>query len=109
MFRLITGPADVLDVIHLKAASVANVSVRVISMTPPLQIYAPPRSAAEFGTFIASYNTDLSYFSQAKKIVLFGGGSILNAHTDDEYILLEELTQMPAQYEFIVRELLSDA
>lgn len=71
-------------------------------------MYAPPRAAARFGTFHAAYNTDLSYFERAAKKVLFGGGTIADAHVEDESIALEELAAMPAAYVAIVRELLAE-
>jgi acetylornithine deacetylase/succinyl-diaminopimelate desuccinylase-like protein len=108
MFRLVSEPSDVLADIDAIVSSDENVTATVLTQNPPPQIYAPPQAAATFGTYIASYNTDLSYFRKAKKKVLFGGGTIANAHIDDEYITLDDLIRMPSQYEAIVQELLSE-
>jgi acetylornithine deacetylase/succinyl-diaminopimelate desuccinylase-like protein len=108
MFRLVSEPSDVLGAIDAIVSSNENVTVSVLAQNPPPPIYAPPQAAATFGTYVASYNTDLSYFLRAKKKVLFGGGTIANAHIDDEYITLDDLVQMPLQYEAIVQELLSE-
>jgi acetylornithine deacetylase/succinyl-diaminopimelate desuccinylase-like protein len=78
----------------------------VVTQNAPQHMYAPSRVAATLGTYTASYNTDLSYFNHASKKILFGGGTIANAHIDDEYIDVEDLTQMPSQYRDIVVELL---
>lgn len=40
-----------------------------------------------------SYGTDGGCFSQLKNIVIFGPGSIRQAHTDDEYVSVQQLQQ----------------
>jgi acetylornithine deacetylase/succinyl-diaminopimelate desuccinylase-like protein len=71
-------------------------------------MYAPPNATAKFGTYTASYNTDLSYFKNAGKKILFGGGTIADAHIDDEFIEIAALASMPLQYEEIIHELLTE-
>jgi hypothetical protein len=108
MFRLISGVEPVLSTVRDIVSSVTNVSVTVVTQNPPQYMYAPPRALAQLGTYTAAYNTDLSYFKRAGKKVLFGGGTIANAHVADEYIEIDELEAMPRQYAAIVRELLSE-
>lgn len=79
-----------------------------IKHNSPQRMYAPPRALEKFGTFHAAYNTDLAYFERAAKKVLFGGGTIANAHVEDEYIEIDHLEAMPLQYETIVKELLAE-
>lgn len=98
-----------MDQVHDALRGLPNVTATFAGKGNPPQIhYAPPRALAAFGTYTAAYNTDLSYFNEASKKVLFGGGTIANAHTEDEYIDLADLRAMPHQYDAIVRELFEE-
>lgn len=107
MFRLVTPPKAVEDVLAAVVARYANVSYAVITRNAPLHYFAPPRSAARFGTTVVAYNTDVPYFNRSiSKAVLFGAGSITTAHTNEEYVSVEELRQLPQRYRDLVTELL---
>lgn len=106
MFRLVSDAASVIDTVQRVISSVPNVTVTPITHNDPLYMFTPLKAADAFGTYVAKYNTDLSYFRTVGKKVLFGGGNIINAHIRDEYIDLEDLERMPEQYAQIVEELL---
>lgn len=108
MFRLVSSSSSIFDDLQVALQHHENVTARVLSANDPLEMYAPPVAAAAYGTYVASYNTDLSYFQSSGNKVLFGGGSISTAHSDNEYIDLGALEQMPLQYQSIVHELLDD-
>ena len=57
------------------------------------------RSAAQ----TVSYGTDGVCFTELKQILVLGPGSIQQAHTDDEWIALEQLDAGTAVYEQMVR------
>lgn len=90
------------------AARAVGVSASVVTSNGPQRMYAPPRALAALGSYTAAYNTDLSYFARASKKVLFGAGSIANAHVEDEYIEVAALRALPGQYADIARELLEE-
>lgn len=108
MFRLISDVAPVLAAVEDIVSATPNVTLTVITQNAPQRMYAPPNALAALGSYTAAYNTDLSYFRRASKKVLFGAGSIANAHVDDEYIDVAELEALPGQYADIVRELLAE-
>ncbi|ORX99453.1 Zn-dependent exopeptidase [Basidiobolus meristosporus CBS 931.73] len=61
-----------------------------------------------FETMVAKYGTDyLCYNGKAKKKYLIGPGSILVAHTPNEYILKEDLTKAVGLYKKLVTQVLN--
>lgn len=108
LFRLVGPVAPVAETVSALAARAAGVSASVVASNGPLRMYAPPRALAALGSYTAAYNTDLSYFARASKKVLFGAGSIANAHVADEYIEVAALRALPGHYADIVRELLAE-
>lgn len=107
-FRIVSDVDLVIEQVHEAIRGLANITTAFGTRNPPQVHYAPPRALATFGSYTAAYNTDLSYFRHAEKKVLFGGGTIANAHVEDEYIDLKDLEAMPNQYEMIVGELLEE-
>ncbi|CAN8061671.1 unnamed protein product [Agarophyton chilense] len=84
-----------------------HISYEIISRNEPLEFFAPPKAAARFGTCHVAYNTDVPHYKGGyKKAVLFGAGSIEQAHTEDEWVYVEQLEKMPKQLEAIISELL---
>lgn len=68
-----------------------------------------PNLAKEVGTTTVAYNTDVPFFKgQLVRTVLFGGGSIFQAHSEDEYIERCELERLPHLYEKIALELVNE-
>lgn len=67
-------------------------------MVPPVKLGA----LEGFATSIAAFATDIPELGAWGKPYLFGPGSIHVAHTDDEYIDLDELRAAPGEYERIV-------
>lgn len=51
-----------------------------------------------------SYGTDGSAFTEMKNLVVLGPGSIKQAHTDDEFITLEQLQRGTDLYERMIRK-----
>ena len=59
--------------------------------------------AGESRSKTVSYGTDGVMFTELNQIVVLGPGSIQQAHTDDEWIALEQLSQGTALFEQIFR------
>lgn len=74
----------------------------------PMVFYVPDHIKHKVGTTEVAYNTDLPYYKgECEKMILFGAGSIHQAHTDDEYIEIKELIKLPGLYVDIIHEILS--
>jgi acetylornithine deacetylase len=64
LFRLVTDVEPVLAVIRTFIDAVNNVTSTVVTQNAPQHMYTPSRAAATFGTYTASYNTDLVLLQQ---------------------------------------------
>lgn len=90
------------------AKSYEGVTVNILRWNDGIDFFVP-KLAKKVGTTTVAYNTDVPFFKgHAVRTVLFGGGSIFQAHTDDEYIDRDELEQLPSLYEEIARQLMDD-
>lgn len=107
MFRLVGEPEEVLGTVRRIASGYGNVSVAVLTSNGPVSFLVPPRVAAELGTTSVAYNTDVPYYRRKyRAAVLFGAGSITNAHTEDEFVNVDELELLPGRLKTIVKEVL---
>lgn len=107
LFRLVTEPQIVVDLVEGAAKLFTGIHVGVVKKSPPVTFFVPPKAASRWGTQYVSYNTDVPYFSKPyRRAVLFGASSIHVAHTDDEYIKIHDLDSMPDAYVEITKELL---
>jgi len=88
------------------AASRCGLELQVTAAAPPL--YVDPRGefvaqmlevAGKSAPRTVSYGTDGTQFSALKKLVVFGPGSIAQAHTNDEWIRLDELERGTGLFE----------
>lgn len=83
-----------------------NVSFDVMKSNDAFNFFIP-KISTHLGTISVAYNTDVPYFrGETSKVVLFGGGSIHQAHTDNEYIAIDQLERLPELYQNIANELL---
>lgn len=111
IFRVATSAANVEANVRDVVARVGNgtVEMRVAGAhVDPIPLHVPPRFHKIMGgdTIKVAYNTDLPYYQgKFKHMVLFGAGSIEQAHTDGEFVDIEELSKLPRLYRLIVDEL----
>jgi acetylornithine deacetylase/succinyl-diaminopimelate desuccinylase-like protein len=54
-----------------------------------------------FGEYAASFGTDVPRLKGTHKKYLYGPGSILSAHTEDEFIKIDDLVESIAAYKKI--------
>lgn len=107
VWRISTNTSHVLEQLEEILRAHHNVSYHVVTRNEAMELYAPSASAAEFGTCSVSYNTDIPYYKGGyDKAILFGAGSIEQAHTEDEWISTKDLLELPYQLERIVKEML---
>ncbi|CAJ0575325.1 unnamed protein product, partial [Mesorhabditis spiculigera] len=105
-FRITTSVEDVRARLEKIVAGRAEIDNALGGNDPVLLSKTP----FEAPTIAASFNTDLSYFdglAKLKGVYLFGGGSITNAHSDDEFIVKSDLTAAVDTYEQLITALLT--
>ncbi len=87
----------------LEAAVAGRAAVDYLSEHDPVQLLSVP----EFEQCVVRFTTDIPYLSQWGAPLLLGPGSILNAHTEHEFVLKAELAAAVDLYAGIARELLA--
>jgi acetylornithine deacetylase len=101
-FRLVSGAAPVREI--LEAAIAERAEVEYLSEHEPVHLHTRPR----FEQCVVRFTTDIPYLSKWGKPLLLGPGSILNAHTEHEYVDKRELNEAIEIYERLVTALLAD-
>jgi acetylornithine deacetylase len=79
------------NIIEEKISSILNKNIEIIFQkgAPPIQFH----TVNGFATEVVAYGSDAPYLTKLGKPLLYGPGSILNAHTEHEQINIAELTQ----------------
>lgn len=102
IFRLVTTPEDVQ---HRLDALVANHDGRItLSRGNPPQFMVVPEGAE---SHVVAFNTDVPWLTNLGKPLLFGPGSILDAHGENEKIAKRALLAAVGTYEEMVMSLLA--
>ena len=102
IFRLVTTPEDVQ---HRLDALVANHDGRItLARGNPPQFMVVPEGAE---SHVVAFNTDVPWLPNLGKPLLFGPGSILDAHGANEKIAKRDLLAAVATYEEMVVKLLA--
>lgn len=102
MFRTVTAPEDVLAYLRRAVGNRAHVVAGV--MAPPVHL----GRVAGFETAVMAYTTDIPALSRWGRPYLFGPGSILVAHGDDEHISIPELRASVDTYVKLAEQALAD-
>lgn len=101
IFRLVTSPEDVLERLSLLAARFGGAVTMWRGNEPQRMIVPPGRESA-----VVAFNTDVPWLTRFGQPLLFGPGSILDAHGAEEKIAKQELLDAVTVYEETVVELL---
>jgi acetylornithine deacetylase len=99
LFRTI-GSAD--DVLKAIAPLSSRVEIEEVLRMPPVKM----RTVPGFETAVFPFTTDVPLLDRWGAPLLFGPGSFLVAHTDDEHVSLAELHAAIDSYERLARALL---
>ena len=100
-FRTV-GPGS--DVLERLARLRSRVALETVLEVPPVRM----RTVPGFETAAFAFTTDIPLLDRWGEPLLFGPGSILDAHTDGEHVEIEELEAAAVAYERIARALLRD-
>ncbi|MGD9899846.1 MAG: M20/M25/M40 family metallo-hydrolase [Calditrichaceae bacterium] len=103
MFRIVSSVADVKQILEKIVNKRAKLEY-IFECEPVLTKTLPG-----YETMVASYTTDIPNLNNWGKPVLFGPGSILDAHTNHEKISKKELADAVELYYEIVKKLLLEA
>jgi acetylornithine deacetylase len=99
MFRTV-GPASDLDAVLAPLGD-------LVEITQVLEVPAVHLKIVDgFETASFSFTTDIPFLGNWGEPLLFGPGSILVAHTDDEHVGIEELEAAAEGYQRLAQQLL---
>lgn len=101
-FRTVGPGADVLERL---APLRARVAIETVLEVPPVRM----RTVPGFETAAFAFTTDVPLLDRWGEPLLFGPGSILHAHTDEDHVEIAELEAAALAYERIARTLLREA
>ena len=96
MFRTVASADDLLTILQALAP---RVSVSEVLRVPPIRMH----TVAGFETRVFPFTTDVPFLDRWGTPLLFGPGSILVAHTDGEFVTLDELHGAVDGYERLAR------
>jgi acetylornithine deacetylase len=100
LFRTIGPPDDILQAI---AVLEPLVSVKEVLRVPPVRL----RTVTGMPAAAFPFTTDIPLLGQWGQPLLFGPGSFLVAHTDEEHVALDELAAAVDGYERLIRHCLA--
>jgi acetylornithine deacetylase len=99
--RLVSETAPVK--VMLENAVAGRAEIEYLSAHEPVHLFIVPG----FDQCVVRFTTDIPYLSRWGKPLLLGPGSILNAHTEHEFVSKKELAAAVELYVSLVRGLLS--
>jgi acetylornithine deacetylase len=100
-FRTVGPGAEVLERL---APLRSRVAIETVLEVPPVRL----RTVPGFETAAFAFTTDIPLLGRWGQPLLFGPGSVLHAHADEEHVGLDELEAAVGAYERIARALLAE-
>ena len=100
LFRTVGAGADLLERL---APLRSRVAIEQVLEVPPVRLRTLPGFEAESFAF----TTDIPLLSRWGEPLLFGPGSVLDAHTDNDHVTLAELAAAADTYAALARALLA--
>jgi acetylornithine deacetylase len=99
MFRTV-GPAE--NILAVLQSLQPRVNVEEVLRVPPIRMH----TVSEFDARVFPFTTDVPFLNRWGAPLLFGPGSFLVAHTDGEFVALDELTAAIDDYVRLARSCL---
>ena len=87
----------------LETAIAGRTEIEYLSVHDPVRLF----SVSDFEQCVVRFTTDIPYLSRWGQPLLLGPGSILQAHTDAEYVSKRELSEAVTLYVELARRLLA--
>jgi len=101
MIRVVTSRDEIMA--RIEAIVAGRVSIRHIASNDPWELCTLPG----YETVVVSFNTDIPYLRFNGKALLWGAGSILDAHTPGEKIKIADLESAVSVYAELARTCLA--
>jgi len=101
MIRVVTNEKDILDQVRETVGNLAE--IRMIASNDPCEL----TTLEGYETIVVSFNTDIPYFKFTGKALLWGAGSIKDAHTSGEKIGIKDLEAAVDIYADLARKCLT--
>lgn len=101
MVRVITSQTQIKEMVEEVVAG--RVPYNIITGNDPCEL----TTLEGYETVVVSFNTDIPYLKFNGKALLWGAGSIQDAHTANEYIKVEDLEAAVGIYEQLARQCLA--
>lgn len=101
LFRVVTSHESVEQ--RLREITKNRLDIEVIAKNNPTELTV----FEGYETAVVSFNTDIPYLKFEGKSLLYGAGSILDAHTAREFINIDDLEALPQTYYELVKECLT--
>jgi acetylornithine deacetylase len=98
LFRVVTSHEAIEE--RLREITKERLDIEVVAKNNPTELTV----FEGYETAVVSFNTDIPYLKFNGKSLLYGAGSILDAHTARENILIEDLNTLPETYYRLVKE-----
>ena len=96
-FRIVSPIEEIeADLIKLKPA---EVELRTISKTPALKLYCPEEITE---TIHVNYGSDVFFLQKIASTLMMGPGTILDAHTKNEKVKIDELQEAVVRYKELI-------
>ena len=105
MFRTVTPSSEIHDTVRTIAGERASIDVG--STSEPIHLKVIPGFGR--GEIVVRFGTDIPYLDAWGQAMLFGPGSIHDAHTSHEYILKSDLLEAVEVYAGLVKSLLAQS
>jgi acetylornithine deacetylase len=93
------------EVLERLAPLRSKVGLETVLEVPPVRM----RTVPGFETAAFAFTTDVPLLERWGQPLLFGPGSVVDAHTDGDHVEIAELEAAVLAYERIARELLREA
>jgi acetylornithine deacetylase len=102
-FRIVSPIDDIeMEVLNLKPA---EIEISTITKTPALTLFVPHGINDSISV---GYGSDVHFLQKTAPALMMGPGSILNAHTQQEHILIDDLQQAVEKYRELAAILINE-
>ena len=101
--RIVTTAQDIDQI--LQKLKIDGIEIKTYSASDPVELYCPPQIEE---TINVNYGSDVFYLQKAARVSMLGPGTILNAHTENEHILVSELYEAVKKYQELIRILIEN-
>jgi len=105
MFRVVSSPQIIHDILSKLCQKYTDMSIEVLTQNDPVDMSYVKNLISGFEFFSASFNTDIPFLKFDGKAVLYGHGSICDAHCPREFISLNDLKSLVGRYKELALQL----